>query len=102
MHSWEIKIFPPKNTDEETACISIGVANKEQKKPIFVGTTLNYGYQKALLTVRVVLNCDENRMSILSSTSNQEEVYQNLPYLPIYPALQNKGSHPVQIQCSFT
>lgn len=71
IHTWEVKIFPPKHNDEETACVSVGISNKEQKKTIFVGTTLNYGYQKVLITVRVTLNCDENRMTI-SSTGQQD------------------------------
>jgi hypothetical protein len=50
--------LPTKHNDEETACISVGVSNKEQKKPIFVGTTLNYGYQKAMLIVKINLNCE--------------------------------------------
>lgn len=67
-----------------------------------MGTTLNYGYQKAMLAVKVTLNCDENRMIISNSSGGQDEIYQNLPNFPIYPAIQNKGSNPVQIQCVFS
>lgn len=37
----------------------------------------------------------------ISSTGQQDEVYQNLPHFPVYPAIQNKGGNPVQIQCIF-
>lgn len=100
VHCWEVKIFPTKHNGDETACICIGVSNKEQKKHVVVGTTLNYGYQKAMIAVKVTLNCEENRM-LISSTGNQDEIYQNLPIFPIFPVIQNKGSTPVQIQCIF-
>ena len=101
IHCWEMKISSIKS-EEETACISIGVSNKENKKPIFVGTTLNYGYhQKGVINVKAVLNCDENRLIISNSTGSQDEVFQNLPNYPIYPAIQNKGNSSVNVTYNF-
>ena len=101
VHTWEMKITSSK-TEEETACISMGISNKENKKPIFVGTTINYGYQKGIIFVKATLNCEENRLIISCSTNNQDEVFQNLPNYPVYPTIQNKGNSSVNIMYNFT
>ena len=46
---------------------------------MFVGTTINYGYQRENLRLRVILDCDNNRLSITDMNKQQEETYQNIP-----------------------
>lgn len=45
------------HAESETACISIGISNRESKKALFVGTTLNYGYQRENFKMRVLVDC---------------------------------------------
>jgi hypothetical protein len=80
--------------------MSVGVSNKETKKATFAGSTFNYGYQKSEIVLKILLDCTEKRLVITNSTSNQEEVYQNLPNLPLYPTLQNKGNGQVLVRYS--
>lgn len=67
-----------------------------------MGTTLNYGYQKSEIILKVVLDCGERRLAIFNSTSNQEEVYQNLPNFPLFPTIQNKGSGQILVRYNLT
>lgn len=78
--------------------MSIGVSNKELKKAVFVGTTLNYGYQKLEIIIKVLLDCNEKRLVIHNSATNQEDIYQNLPNFPLFPTLQNKGNGQILIK----
>lgn len=82
--------------------MSVGVANKENKKAVFVGTTLNYGFNKDEILLRVYVNCAEKKMLIVNSTSTnqQEEIFQNLPVFPFYPTLINKGNSQATVRYS--
>ena len=80
--------------------MSIGVSNKESKKAIFAGTTFNYGYQKNEIVLKILLDCNEKRLVIVNCTSNQEDVYQNLPNFPLFPTLQNKGNAQIMVRYS--
>jgi hypothetical protein len=99
-HRWVIKMTSKSISyeDSETACMSLGVSNKETKKAVFVGTTLNYGYQKSEIILKVLLDCNEKRLVIINSATNKEDVYQNLPNFPLFPTIQNKGSGQITIK----
>lgn len=66
-----------------------------------MGSTLNYGYQKGIIIVKAMLNCEENKLIISSTSNNQDEVFQNLPNYPIYPTIMNKGNSSVNIVYNF-
>jgi hypothetical protein len=65
-----------------------------------LGSTLNYGYQKDETVVKVILDCNERKLLISSSNSNQDEIYQNLPSFPLFPTIQNKGNNQVLVKYS--
>ena len=75
VHNWTIILNSQKSSYEEsqTACITVGVTSKEQKKAIFVGSTFNYGYQREQIIVKIAVNCDQQTMTITSSQNNQAE-----------------------------
>lgn len=45
-----------------------------------------------------MLDCYEKRLVIINSTTNKEEVYQNLPNFPLFPTIQNKGSGQILVK----
>ena len=100
VHFWIIKLTSKTISyeDSETACMSVGVTNKETKKVTFVGTTFNYGYQKSEIVLKVMLDCNDKKMTITNSSTNQEEVYQNLPNFPLFPTLQNKANGQILVR----
>lgn len=63
-----------------------------------MGTTLNYGFQKNEIILKILLDCNEKRLVIANCNQNQEEVYQNLPNLPIFPTIQNKGNGQILVR----
>jgi hypothetical protein len=50
----------------------VGVSNKEAKKAVFAGTTLNYGFQKSEIVLKILLDLNEKRLSIVNCTTNKE------------------------------
>lgn len=48
-----------------------------------------------------MLNCEENKLILSSSTNSQDEVFQNLPNYPIHPTIMNKGNSAVNIVYNF-
>lgn len=63
-----------------------------------MGTTLNYGFWKSEIILKVLLDCYEKRLIIINSTTNKEDVYQNLPNFPLFPTIQNKGSGQILVK----
>lgn len=59
VHTWTVILNSEKSSYDEsqTACITVGISNKEQKKPLFVGSTFNYGYQRDQIIVKLTVNC---------------------------------------------
>ena len=81
----------------------MGISNKEQKKPFFVGSTFNYGYQRDQIIVKLMVNCEEQTMTISTPQNNNqsEEKFSILPAFPIFPAIQNKSNATIHIRYMF-
>jgi len=75
IHYWTVVLNSEKSSYDEsqTACITVGISNKEQKKPLFVGSTFNYGYQRDQIIVKLTVNCEDQTMIITNSQNNQSE-----------------------------
>ncbi|CAK64561.1 unnamed protein product (macronuclear) [Paramecium tetraurelia] len=87
--SWEIKLIINGIIEDLTASLVVGVANKQRK---IVGTTLNYGYQRESLIIKVLVDMDNKCMTITSKMHPNGERFQNL-IGPVFPAFQNKNTH---------
>ncbi|CAD8124826.1 unnamed protein product [Paramecium sonneborni] len=87
--SWEIKLIINGIIEDLTASLVVGVANKQRK---IVGTTLNYGYQRESLIIKVLVDMDNKCMTITSKMHPNGERFQNI-IGPVFPAFQNKNTH---------
>ncbi|CAD8211207.1 unnamed protein product [Paramecium octaurelia] len=87
--SWEIKLIINGIIEDLTASLVVGVANKQRK---IVGTTLNYGYQRDSLVIKVLVDMDNKCMTITSKMHPNGERFQNI-IGPVFPAFQNKNTH---------
>ncbi|CAD8211716.1 unnamed protein product [Paramecium octaurelia] len=87
--SWEIKLIINGIIEDLTASLVVGVANKQRK---IIGTTLNYGYQRESLIIKVLVDMDNKCMTITSKMHPNGERFQNL-IGPVFPAFQNKNTH---------
>lgn len=67
-----------------------------------MGSTFNYGYQRDQIVVRLMVNCEEQTLTIIAAQNNQsEEKFSIMTGFPIFPAIQNKSSATIHIRYMF-
>ncbi|CAD8126165.1 unnamed protein product [Paramecium sonneborni] len=86
---WEIRLIINGIIEDLTASLVVGVASKQRK---IIGTTLNYGYQRESLVIKVQVDMDNKCMIITSKMHPNGERFQNIVG-PVFPAFQNKNTH---------
>lgn len=63
-----------------------------------MGCTFNYGYQKEDIQLKVLLDCNERKLTITNPETGVIEAFNNLPAFPIVAAITNKGNSQVLIK----
>ena len=93
--AWDIKIpqqMAHQAPFDSNSFIKVGVTNGSGKNSNVFGSLVNYGLNTDSLTIKLLLDVDNRSLIVYNSHTKKKELFQNLPFGPLYPVIQNKTS----------